>query len=109
MGVVEAGRCYCRDMEALRRALADDPRIAYALLFGSGARGCSHEGSDVDVAVAFRAGGSVDTRALGELVATLEGAAGGRRVDLLLMLPAACCPRPHMVDKAPRRQDRRYP
>ena len=75
------------------------PRIEVLLGWGAG-------GAHL---VAVRAGGSVDTRALGELVATLEGAAGGRRVDLLLMLPAACCPRPHMVDKAPRRQDRRYP
>lgn len=72
-------------MEALQRVLADDPRVAYALLFGSAARGDTHEGSDLDVAVAFRADVVADTHALGELVSALEGAAGGRRIDLLLI------------------------
>ena len=72
-------------MEALQRVLADDPRVAYALLFGSGARGDTHEGSDLDVAIAFRAGVMADTHALGDLVSALEGAAGGRRIDLLLI------------------------
>ena len=72
-------------MEALRTALAGDTRIAYALLFGSGARATAHAGSDLDVALAFRAGITADTRALGELVTVLERASGGRRVDLLLI------------------------
>jgi predicted nucleotidyltransferase len=72
-------------MEALRTVLADDARVAYALLFGSNARDSAHEHSDLDVAVAFREGVTMDTRALGELVSALEGAARGRRVDLLLI------------------------
>ncbi len=72
-------------MEALRSVLAGDPRVAYALLFGSSARDSAHEHSDLDVAVAFREGMTMDTRSLGELVSTLERAAHGRRVDLLLI------------------------
>ena len=72
-------------MDALRPVLADDPRVAYALLFGSSAHDTAHQDSDLDVAIAFRAGITMDTRALGELVSALESAAGGRRVDLLLI------------------------
>jgi predicted nucleotidyltransferase len=72
-------------MEALRRVLVGDPRVAYALLFGSSARDTAHQGSDLDVAIAFRENVTIDTRALGALVSTLESAAGGRRVDLLLI------------------------
>jgi predicted nucleotidyltransferase len=72
-------------MDALRQALADDPRVAYALLFGSSARDTAHEGSDLDVAIAFRSGLTMDTHALGGIVSTLESAVGGRRVDLLLI------------------------
>ena len=65
--------------------LAADPRVAYALLFGSRARGTAGEGSDLDVAIAFHTGVSMDTGALGELVSALESAAGGPSVDLLLI------------------------
>lgn len=75
-------------MEALRRVLADDPRIAYALLFGSAARGTAHSGSDLDVAIGLRANVRMTPRALGELVSTLERAAG-RPVDVLLLDEAA--------------------
>jgi predicted nucleotidyltransferase len=71
-------------IEALRAALAGDPRIAYALIFGSMARTGGHAHSDVDVAIGF-----IDTQAasvteLGDLAARLEMAAG-RPVDLVLM------------------------
>ena len=72
-------------METLRKALVDDPRISYALLFGSSARGTAHEGSDLDVAIAFREGVTMEPRVLGGLVAALESAAGGRQIDLLLI------------------------
>ena len=72
-------------MEALYRVLAGDARVAYALLFGSDARGTAHEGSDLDVAIAFHPGVTMDVHALGDLVSALERAAGGRRVDLLLI------------------------
>lgn len=42
--------------DALRRVLAADPRIAYALLFGSVARGTETSFSDVDVAIGLTPG-----------------------------------------------------
>lgn len=71
-------------MEALRRVLERDRRVAYALLFGSTARGSAHAGSDLDVAVGLSPGVRLDVMALGDLIATLE-AATGRTVDLVLM------------------------
>jgi predicted nucleotidyltransferase len=41
-------------VDALRRALEAEPDVAYALLFGSAARGTAHAGSDADVALAYR-------------------------------------------------------
>lgn len=77
-------------MEALRRALEDDPRIVYALLFGSGARGTTHLRSDVDLAIGLRPDATLTTRDFGALVSTLEQAAGGS-VDLVVLneAPAA--------------------
>jgi predicted nucleotidyltransferase len=72
-------------MQALRQVLADDPRIAYALLFGSRALATAHESSDLDVAIACREGVTMGTRELGDLVSALERAADGRQVDLLLI------------------------
>jgi predicted nucleotidyltransferase len=44
-----------------------------------------HEGSDLDLAIAFHPGVTMDVRALGDLVSALEQVAGGRRIDLLLI------------------------
>jgi predicted nucleotidyltransferase len=71
-------------MEALRRVLAADPRIAYALLFGSGARGSVHPASDLDVAVGLQPGASFGILDIGALVSDLEQAAG-RAVDLVIL------------------------
>lgn len=71
-------------MDALRQALTADPRIAYALAFGSRARGCAHEASDLDVAVAFRAGARLTPLELGRLVSGLEQVSG-HTIDLLLL------------------------
>lgn len=71
-------------IEGLRSALASDERVAYALLFGSAARGTDHGDSDLDVALGFRSGVRLSPRELGELTGHLEAAAG-RRVDLVLM------------------------
>jgi predicted nucleotidyltransferase len=71
-------------VDALRHALEGEPGIAYALLFGSGARGTGHTGSDADVAVELAAGAARNPQALGRLMARLESAAG-RRVDLVLL------------------------
>ena len=43
-------------MDAIRLVLERHPRIAYALVFGSEARGTAHRHSDVDVAVGLAAG-----------------------------------------------------
>jgi hypothetical protein len=71
-------------VDALRHALEGEPDIAYAMLFGSGARGTEHTGSDADVAVELAAGAARDPQTLGRLVARLESAAG-RPVDLVLL------------------------
>jgi hypothetical protein len=72
-------------MDALRKVLAEDPRIEYALVFGSSARGTAHEGSDLDIAV-----GLVEPRTrlgaleLGDLIALSERASG-RAVDIVVV------------------------
>jgi predicted nucleotidyltransferase len=71
-------------LEDLGRVLEHEPDIVYAVLFGSGGRGRLRPGSDVDIAVEFRAGAARDPLALGGLVARLE-AAVGREVDLVAM------------------------
>jgi hypothetical protein len=70
--------------EALRRALAEDPRISYALLFGSSARGSSTPHSDVDVALGLATGVRLTALELGALASRLADAAG-RPVDLVLL------------------------
>lgn len=69
---------------ALRSALESDPRIAYALLFGSAARGRAHANSDLDVAIGIASGPPFSVSDIGELTASLESASG-RPVDLLLL------------------------
>jgi hypothetical protein len=71
-------------VDALREVLNRDPRIAYALLFGSGARESMHGASDLDVAVGLKAGVSLAPRDIGALASDLERAAG-RPVDLVLL------------------------
>lgn len=71
-------------MQALLDRLADDDRIAYALLFGSRARGTPREDSDVDLAIGLQPGQRLDAGAFGALVADLEDTCG-RAVDLVLL------------------------
>jgi hypothetical protein len=71
-------------IEALRALLATDSRIAYALLFGSGARGTSHPQSDIDIALELRQGIDLSPHDLGELASRIE-AATGHPVDLVLL------------------------
>lgn len=71
-------------MDALRRALEAEPNVAYALVFGSTARGTAHRHSDIDLAVALAPGAPRDVSALGSLIGRLSAAAG-RRVDLVLL------------------------
>jgi predicted nucleotidyltransferase len=69
--------------EEVARVLAADPRIRYALVFGSRARGQERADSDLDVAIG---GLSVPLSALdvGDLVGRLESATG-RTVDLVVL------------------------
>jgi predicted nucleotidyltransferase len=71
-------------IEALRAALEAEPLVAYALLFGSRARGAAHTLSDVDLAIGTRPGSGLTLEALGLLTAALESAAR-TRVDLVLL------------------------
>jgi predicted nucleotidyltransferase len=71
-------------LERLREILAADPRVAYALVFGSAASGRPGPHSDVDVALGLAPDATLDLLELGALAARLEAAAG-RPVDLVLL------------------------
>jgi predicted nucleotidyltransferase len=71
-------------LDALRTALETEPDIAFALVFGSTARGRRRADSDIDIALELRAAARRDVRALGGLVARLEAAAG-TSVDIVLL------------------------
>lgn len=71
-------------MQAIHDILAADRRIAFGLVFGAAARGTTHAGSDIDVAVGLEPGASLDHRALGDLLSRLESATG-REVDLIVV------------------------
>lgn len=71
-------------LDAVSKLLADDPRIAYALVFGSAGRAQLAPYSDLDVALGLAAGTSLAALELGALAARLEEAAG-RPVDLVLL------------------------
>ena len=64
--------------------LEADPRIAYAILFGSRGRGSAHNRSDADLAIGLARGERLSATDLGEIVSRLESAAG-RHVDLVLL------------------------
>jgi predicted nucleotidyltransferase len=68
----------------LTAALEADARIAYALVFGSAARGTAHAASDLDIGVGLVPGARLDPLEIGELIARLESAAT-RDVDLVLL------------------------
>ena len=71
-------------LDELRRALEAETDVAYALVFGSTARGGRRPDSDIDVAIELRPGAPRDIYALGGLVGRLESATGGR-IDLVLL------------------------
>ena len=73
--------------EPVTKVLTEEPRIAYALVFGSCARGTEHAGSDLDLAIGC-ASHSFSVLELGDLIGRLE-AAGGRPIDLTLLDEAA--------------------
>ena len=69
---------------AIGDALADEPHVAFALVFGSCARGTAHAGSDVDVALGFGRGRQPGAYEIGAIVSRLEKAAG-RSVDVVVL------------------------
>ena len=69
---------------AISGALADEPGVAFALVFGSSARGTGHAGSDVDIALGFGHGGPPPPAEIGAIVARLEEAAG-KSVDVVVL------------------------
>ena len=71
-------------IETLRTALAGDPRIAFAVLFGSTARGTAHGFSDVDVAISLMRPRAFDSPAFGDLVSLLESVTA-RTVHLVVL------------------------
>jgi predicted nucleotidyltransferase len=71
-------------VDELRLALEREHTLAYALLFGSAARGTEHPASDLDLAVGLVPGARLGPRELGELVSSLEQATG-RTIDLVLL------------------------
>jgi len=82
--VVCFGARLTRVITQLRSVLETDPRIAYALLFGSKGRGTAHDLSDTDVAIGLAAGAQLSTSELGDLLSRLGAAVGGP-VDLVLL------------------------
>ncbi|HVS08905.1 MAG TPA: nucleotidyltransferase domain-containing protein [Planctomycetota bacterium] len=71
-------------LDPVRRVLESDSRIAYALVFGSSARGTAHARSDLDLAIGLGPGKPFEVREIGTLVSALESAAG-IPVDLVLL------------------------
>jgi predicted nucleotidyltransferase len=71
-------------IDGFRAVLEADPRIAFAILFGSRGRGKAHEGSDTDVAVGLMPGARLAAMDIGELVSRLEAAAKSP-VDLAVL------------------------
>ncbi len=82
--VTSNSRYNARMFDALRTHLAEDPRIAFALVFGSLARASGNAHSDVDVAIGLAAGVRLGALELGALASRLE-AVVGRSVDLVLL------------------------
>jgi predicted nucleotidyltransferase len=64
--------------------LDEDPRIAYALVFGSSVRRTAHPGSDLDIAIGLQPGATLDALELGELIARLQRGSA-RTVDIVVI------------------------
>ncbi|MDE0456201.1 MAG: nucleotidyltransferase domain-containing protein [Chromatiales bacterium] len=69
---------------AIGDALADVPDVAFALVFGSRARGTAHADSDIDVALDFGRGRRPGAYEIGTIVSRLEEAAG-QSVDVVVL------------------------
>lgn len=71
-------------VEAIREVLVSEPRIAYALLFGSQAVGRATAHSDLDIAIGSSSGKGFERHTLGTLVANVERATN-RTVDIVVL------------------------
>ena len=69
---------------AIRDALLELPGIAFAIVFGSSARGDALTSSDIDVALGFGEHKEPATRGLGAIVSRLEEVTG-RSVDVVML------------------------
>jgi predicted nucleotidyltransferase len=69
---------------AIRHALLELPGIAFAIVFGSSARGDALTSSDIDVAIGFGDHEEPGARGLGAIVSLLEEATG-RSVDVVML------------------------
>ena len=79
---IPAGRRTPKLCAGIRRALAEVPHAAFAIVFGSVARGTAHCGSDLDIALGFTGGHRPSAREIGTIVSGLEEATG-HAVDFL--------------------------
>jgi predicted nucleotidyltransferase len=68
--------------QAVATVLSEEPRIDYALVFGSCARDSARPDSDLDVAIGLSR--PLDVHEIGDLIGRVESAAG-RTVDLGLL------------------------
>ena len=71
-------------MDQLASVLSRDSRLAYALVFGSTARGSAHPGSDIDIAIGLIPGARYSAPDVGALVSALEQTSG-QTVDLVIL------------------------
>ena len=71
-------------IDRLREILERDPRITYAIIFGSAATGSGSVHSDVDLAIGLAVDCRLDALDFGALTSHLEAAAGAP-VDLVLL------------------------
>ena len=71
-------------IDRLRSVLESEPRILYALLFGSRGRGQGRARSDADVAVGLVQDAVLSVTEIGDLISRLETAAG-QPVDLVFL------------------------
>ena len=76
--------CYIFTMDLLAARIERDPRIAYALVFGSRARETSTAASDLDIAIGLESQAALSLAELGELAADFERDSG-HPVDLVVL------------------------
>ncbi len=74
--------------DAVRDILLRDPRVAFALVFGSRATGRARPDSDLDIAVGVPAGTRLTAADIGGLVSTIEAVAGCQ-VDIVIVSEAS--------------------